>query len=192
MTRRTTRLQGGFTLIELLMAMSVFAFMLLIVIAGFINVANIHSQAVASDSVQDNARVAMAELVRAVRDASSLAPVTGALPTGELVCINKSGGTMQSYRIISGVLTRSDSCGVGLVNPQAITNSTVDMAYFDVAQQTFSPVTTAKPEIQITLRVVSSGVGLTKNTGLNTACGDTSGQRAYCSAITLTSGAVPR
>ena len=192
----TLHSQSGFTLIELLMAMAVFSFMLLIVVAGFINVANLHSEAVASDTVQDNARTAMAELVRAVRDSSGVASISGSVTTNTVrVCLNKAGGTLQSYYVSGGVLTRSDNCVGAPINPQAITTSSANVAFFNTELETYSPVSTAKVEVKFTLRVVSAGAGLTVNTGptgVTTVCGNSNGQRAYCGVTTLISGAVPR
>jgi len=43
------RLQNGFTMIELLVAMSVFSFLLLIIVVGFMNIVRLHNQALASE-----------------------------------------------------------------------------------------------------------------------------------------------
>jgi prepilin-type N-terminal cleavage/methylation domain-containing protein len=189
----TTR-QAGFTLVELVVAMAVFSMMLLIVVVGFMNIVRLHNAALASNMAQDNARAAMDDMVRAVRDSSgtSTPPTLG--PNGTL-CLKYTTGPMQYYytRVVAGVrsLYKSDGCGtIPGANERALTNSYVNVNYFQ-AQVTSSGATIVKPEIQMTLLVGSSN-GTTTNTGLATVCNNNNADRAFCSVVKLTSGATPR
>src|SRR5205823_262577 len=96
----------GFTMIELLMAMALFSFFLLIVVAGFLNVVRAHNQAIATNAAQDNARVAMDTLVQAVRDSAGVndpAPNT----TSNMLCLADAGGVDKQYWVqtVAGVKT---------------------------------------------------------------------------------------
>ncbi len=99
------RRQDGFTLIELLVAMTVFSFMLLIIVVGFINIVRLHNQALAANLAQDNARTAMDTMVQAVRDSTGIVRPTAGSST--VLCLNSSAGPMQAYYVatLAGVNT---------------------------------------------------------------------------------------
>lgn len=186
--------EAGFTLIELLMAMAVFSFMLLIIVVGFINVVKLHNQALASNMTQDNARKAMNELVRSVRDSTAVQTPAAGANANEL-CLAKQGGQFQGYYVPTsgpqtGVLMRSDNCVNPRINPQAITNSVVSVVNFRATNGSTGS-TILKPEVALTITVASNN-GTTNVAGANTTCKPNNADRAFCSTITLTSGAVPR
>lgn len=186
------RREQGFTMIELIVAMAVFSFILLIIVVGFLNVVSLRNQALASDMAQDNARTAMNELVRAVRDAADVTipsyPVT---TTSNTLCLTKVDGHLGSYELVPpGILTRYDGCGPGKSNPVAITNTGVDVVDFTAKQESFGPGV-KKPEIQLSITVASNN-GTTVVAGASTQCKDTNQDRKFCSTVTLTSGAVAR
>jgi len=178
--------EAGFTLVELLVAMAIFSFMLLIVVSGFINIVHIHNQAVAANIAQDNARTAMDELVRGVRTSNGVLPSAA----GTLCLTNTSNGQQILYYVAGGILNRADSprCTAPGVNVQAITSSIVSVTSFSAVVGT---VGVPKPEVNIALTVASNN-GTTSGTGATVKCGPTAADRTFCSAITLTSGAVPR
>jgi prepilin-type N-terminal cleavage/methylation domain-containing protein len=180
--------QEGFTLIELLVAMTVFSFMLVIIVVGFINIVQLHNQAIASNLAQDSARTAMDEMVRAVRDsAGAITTTVGPLGT---VCVGSpTAGLQRSYYINGGILYRADNC-VTHANPQAITSSSVMVSNFEATIQSTGPQI-VKPAVQITITVGSNN-GTTTGAGAALTCGPTNAERTFCSVVTLTSGAEPR
>lgn len=188
--------ESGFTLIELLVAMTIFSFMLVIVLFGFINVVHLHNQALAANATQDSARTAINELVRAVRDSTGVASVTPPGPTGlaGTLCLNTQNGYQSGYYIgtgaSAGLLMRSDNCTAPRVNPQAITGSVVKVVNFSASQDSFG-ATITKPEIMVTVTIASAN-GTTSGVGTSTVCNNNNADRTFCSTITLTSGAVPR
>jgi prepilin-type N-terminal cleavage/methylation domain-containing protein len=184
---RASASHTGFTLIELLMAMAVFSFMLLIIVAGIMNVLHVRSEALASDKVQDNARVAMNELVRAVRDSSAVVGVPGPGPSGTL-CLAKQGGALTEYYVEGGILKRADNCGgPPWINPKEITNTVATVISFEAVVESFGP-NIVKPEVKLSLKMSSSN-GTTNAAG---DCNNNNSDRTFCSSVTLTSGAVPR
>jgi len=179
---------AGFTLIELLMAMTVFSFMLLIIVSGFMNIVRLHNQAVASNQAQDSARTAMNELVRAVRDSGGVTSAT-TLPTGQM-CLASTTGQPQQYYIESGSLKRADGCGVPRANPHQITSDAVQVSNFSPVIETSGPeITKSQVKISITL---GSANGTTTGTGANLQCGPSTADRTFCATVTLTSEAVQR
>lgn len=177
--------EHGFSLIELLVAMAVFSFILLIIVVGFINIVQLRNQALASNMAQDNARTAMNELVRAVRDSQGVvgAPTAGPLGT---ICLSKVGGQSSSYKIFSSVLTRYDGCGPTATFSQSITSSSMSVVFFEAVPETMGS-NIVKPQIKITVSVASNN-----GTATGGVCNDNNRDRNFCSTATLTSGAVPR
>ena len=177
--------EHGFSLIELLVAMAVFSFILLIIVVGFINIVQLRNQALASNMAQDNARTAMNELVRAVRDYQGVvgAPTAGPLGT---ICLSKVGGQSSSYKIVSSVLTRYDGCGPTATFSQSITSSSMSVVFFEAVPETMGS-NIVKPQIKITVSVASNN-----GTATGGVCNDNNHDRNFCSTATLTSGAVPR
>jgi prepilin-type N-terminal cleavage/methylation domain-containing protein len=178
--------EKGFTLVELVVAMAIFGFMLIIVVLGFINVVRIHNQAVATNIAEDNVRVGMDELVRAVRTSNGVLPSAA----NTLCLTNTTSGGEIIYYVAAGILTRADSpsCVVPGTNLQAITSSIVSVTDFSGV---VPPGNTVKPEVNLSLTVASNN-GTTTGAGVSVACGPTSSDRTFCSVITLKSGAVPR
>lgn len=182
--RGAVKRQAGFTLIELLIAMALFSFMLLIVVSGIMNIIRIRNETLASNATQDSARTAMNEIVRAVRDSSSVENVTGG-PNGNL-CLIKAGGSIAYYYVNAGVLRRGDNCAGGGTSVP-LTNTSVNVTNFDPAREVSGP-TVKKEELKITLTLASNN-GTADATGV---CTGTYKDKQFCSAITLTSGAVAR
>jgi prepilin-type N-terminal cleavage/methylation domain-containing protein len=181
--------ERGFTLVELLVAMSVFSFMLVIVVVGFINIVHLHNQALASNAAQDNARAGMDELVRAVRDSAGVVSTTPG-PNGRL-CLASPTGQQRVYYLVGGVLTRADNCAAPVAGTIAsITSSAVTVSNFAAVVQSTGPKV-VKPVVQLTLTLGSSN-GTTTGTGAALTCGTSNSARTFCSTVTLTSGAVPR
>ena len=188
-----TKRERGFTMIELLIAMALFSFFLLIVVAGFLNVVRAHNQAIATNAAQDNARVAMDALVQAVRDSAGVitpAPNT----TSTTLCLADSSGVNREYWVqaVSGVQTlmRGDGCvfppGAPL-NQVAITSPSNNVAVFS-AKNTSSISTNPKSEVELSVTVSSSNGTATAGT----SCNNNNADRVFCSVVTLSSGAVAR
>ena len=64
--------QEGFTLIELLVAMTFFSFMMLLVSVGVIQVMRLYQADIATKRTQNAARIAMEDITREIRDASTI------------------------------------------------------------------------------------------------------------------------
>jgi prepilin-type N-terminal cleavage/methylation domain-containing protein len=182
------RKSDGFTMIELLVAMAVFSFMLVIIVVGFINIVKMHNQALASNMSQDNARTAMDELVRSVRDSTGVVTPAPGVPSSTL-CLANASGPQNTYYVTGGILYRASDCA-SRANPVAVTNSSVQVANFIATVKT-AGADILKPQVELTITVASNN-GTTTGSGATVACGPSSADRAFCSAITLTSGAVPR
>jgi prepilin-type N-terminal cleavage/methylation domain-containing protein len=191
-----SRLQhnAGFTLIELLVAMAVFSFMMLIIATGFINIVRLHNQAVVSNLTQDSANSAIQTLVQAVRDShgvSSVSPNPVNAGYGDLLCLKGASGADEAYYIdATNVLMKATTCAT-LANKLPLTGDTVVKAtYFKANQVTSGPaITNGTVQLSVTM---ASAVGVTSYVGPNVQCADSNGDRAFCSVMTLTSGAVPR
>lgn len=177
--------QQGFTLIELLLAMAVFSFMLLIVIAGFMNIVHMHNSAVASNQAQDNARAALDELVLSVRDSGGISVVGGVL------CLDSTTGTPKHYYVENGALKRADGCNTGAkVNPHQITSDAVKVYVFTPVIESGAGVTKAQVKLSLTVGS-ANGTVVVPPSGPPT-CGNSTADRTFCSVITLTSEAVQR
>jgi prepilin-type N-terminal cleavage/methylation domain-containing protein len=185
--------QAGFTMIELLVAMTVFSFMLMIITMGFMNVVRMHNAAVASNVVQDNARTAIDELVKAVRDSSGVASIVNNSPSAglDVLCLAKSSGPQQVYYVNAGVLYQADNCpAASRTNVRALTNSYVRVQFFHAVQRN-SGANLLKPQVDVSVTVGSNN-STTTGSGTTTSCTNNNAARQFCSVVTLTSGAVPR
>jgi prepilin-type N-terminal cleavage/methylation domain-containing protein len=180
--------ERGFTMIELLVAMAVFSFMLLIITVGFINIVRLHNQAIASNIAQDNARTAMDELVRAVRDSSDVLTPAAGVPANRL-CLASASGPQQLYYLNANRLYRADNCTTP-TNVTALTSTSVQVASFLATVKTAGP-NIVKPQVEMTITVASNN-GTTTGTGASVTCGTSIRDRQFCAVVTLTSGAVPR
>jgi prepilin-type N-terminal cleavage/methylation domain-containing protein len=193
MRRSDASRQAGFTLIELLVAMAIFSFILLIIVSGFLMVMRMRNKALAYNMVQDSARTAMNELVRAVRDSSGVVPASVVAGPNGAICLQQTGGQVLRYYVTGGILTRATACTAPFTNAQAITNSSVRVTRFDVRQENSSATNpNIKPEMLITLTVASNnGTAVVAADGSAT-CSTNSHDLPYCAVQNLTSGAVPR
>jgi prepilin-type N-terminal cleavage/methylation domain-containing protein len=188
--------QNGFTMIELLVAMAVFSFMLLIISVGFINVVKVHNAAIAANLTQDSSNSAMQAMVQAVRDSEGIVSiVTNPLNStyGDQLCL-KTSGVNQVYLInTSQVLERYDSnstCTSRSAGQPLTAATNVQATYFKATVET-TGATITKPEVSLAL-TVASGNGTTTGSGATVSCANNNQDRAFCSFMTLTSGAEPR
>lgn len=188
--------EAGFILVELLVAMSIFSFMLLIIVVGFINIVRLHNQALASNVAQDNAQSAMNELVRAVRDAAEVVTPLPGTPSNTL-CLASAVGPQQVYYLSPFPVTaatrlyRADDC-TAKVNAVPLTSTSVQVSNF-LATVKNNGTNIVKPQVELTLTVASSnGTTDPATSGDTIACGPSNANRTFCAAVTLTSGAVPR
>lgn len=182
-------------MVELVISMAIFSFLLLIIVVGFINIAKLHDEALATDQSQNSARSAMDELVQGVRNASSvLTPTVIGAPSTTL-CLASASGVQQIYYVDAKILYRSDDCATntGWVSPEpantyALTNNGVQVSLFQATVET-GGLGVTEPEVRVKLTVASNN-GTTNGAG--TSCLNNDSSRAFCSIVTLTSGAVPR
>jgi prepilin-type N-terminal cleavage/methylation domain-containing protein len=181
--------KAGFTLVEVVVAMAVFGFMLLIVVEGYINIARIHDQALASNQVQDSARTAMDAMVQSVRNSTgAVTPVFGGGASTSL-CLSSSSTSDQDFFVSGKVLYQANTCTAPVpATSVALTNNSVQVSSFKATVET-GGVGVTEPEVQMTITVASNN-GSTNAGG--TACTNTDAAREFCSVETLTSGAVPR
>jgi prepilin-type N-terminal cleavage/methylation domain-containing protein len=94
----------GLTLVELAVAMAVFALMLFLITQGFLGIIRAHQSGVASRNTQQNARLAIEQIVREGRSASDVR-VLGSAPN-QTVCLILAGGLVE-YRVVGGRLYRA-------------------------------------------------------------------------------------
>lgn len=185
--------ESGYTLVELVIAMAVFSFMLLIMVVGFINVVHIHNQAVASNVVQDNARVAMDTMIQGVRNSAGVVGIPTPGPNGDL-CLKTNTGQQYVYYVapVGGTkaLFRARNC-VTRNSPEQITSLQVQVSNFDPMIETSGPAV-EKPEVKLTLTVGSNNNTTGTTSGAALSCGPSTQDRTFCSTMTLTSGVVPR
>ena len=95
--------EGGFTLIELVVAMAIFGFMLIIVVAGFINIVQLDQNGLASRAVQQNARLVTDDIEQTIRTSTQAWPITSGANT--TICMNGSNGIVE-YTVSGGILYR--------------------------------------------------------------------------------------
>lgn len=189
---------GGFTLVELVVAMAVFSMMLVIIVSGMINIVRMHNQALASNLAQDNARGAMDELVRGIRNSSGVDWANtdnGGVNGTTRLCLKSanSPGTEYWVKSAAGILTlyRYDggcSTGAGGV---VVTDPVVNVQDFKVTPVTSTTAGFSRQEVHISVTIGSSN-GTTTGSGAGTTCAASTSDREFCSVVTLTSGAVPR
>lgn len=194
--RTPVQTENGFTMIELLVAMTVFSFMLLIISIGFINVVKVHNAAIAANLTQDSSNSAMQAMVQAVRNSAGIASIVpNPLNTayGDQLCL-KTSGVNQLYLInTSQVLERYDTdnaCTSRSAGQPLTSASNVQATFFKATIET-TGTTIKKPEVSLSL-TVASGNGTTTGSGATVSCADDNQARAFCSFMTLTSGAEPR
>lgn len=187
--------QAGFTLVELVISMAIFSFLLLIIVVGFLNIAQLHDEALATDQSQNSARSAMDELVQGVRNASSVISPTAVGVPASTMCLATADGGQQIYYIDNKVLYRSDDCATSTTwtapepaNTYALTDSGVQASVFQATVDT-GGLGITEPEVRLKLTVGSNN-GTTNGAG--TSCLTGTVNHAFCSIVTLTSGAVPR
>lgn len=78
----TNNNQSGFTLIELVLAMTLFAFVLLIMSSGFLNIMAQSENGIVTRNTQQNARLAMEEIQRVGHSATNVIVGSSALVVG--------------------------------------------------------------------------------------------------------------
>lgn len=190
--------EGGFTLVELVVAMAVFSMMMVIIVSGMINIVRMHNQAMASNLSQDNARAAVDDLVRGIRDSAGVdwtntdnAGLNGttrlclraANSTGTEYWVQLTGGVLALYRHDNGCTTTAGGI--------AVTDPVVNVQDFKVTPTTSQTAGFPRQEVHIAVTVGSSN-GTTTGSGAGTVCSSSTSAREFCSVVTLTSGAVPR
>jgi prepilin-type N-terminal cleavage/methylation domain-containing protein len=205
--------QSGYTLIELVLAIAVFSFMLLIIVNGYLNVFRIYQNGLASRDTQQNGRIGMEELVRAVREAKDIRGVATAgdfdyvcleLPNGyirKLMVFIPGGDTYQAMYVVTappGPGLSITNCG-GL-NPtsagavaQKLTSNNVEVVEFKpVVVNTVAP--SGNQSVQLVVKVAThnpsgsivGGVGATHK-----SCDAVSGSQ-FCSISVYQSSATVR
>jgi prepilin-type N-terminal cleavage/methylation domain-containing protein len=180
-----SRKEDGYTLIELLMAMAVFSFMLVIIVAGFINIVRLHNASVATNIVQDNAQTIMASLERVVRNGTSVD--TASLAAGKL-CVD--GNQLVALNPVTYALTLTSvvNCITPIGAPANLMSSDVKVFSFVAINDTPLQV---RPTIRLAITVGSAN-GTVTAAGANSSCGGNASDRAFCAVSTITGAATPR
>jgi prepilin-type N-terminal cleavage/methylation domain-containing protein len=89
--------QSGFTLTEITLAMAIFGFLLAIVLGSVLMFMHIYQQSSAARDVQQNARSAMEQIVRASRTATDAIVVSGSNGNDKLCIANGSADSWLVY-----------------------------------------------------------------------------------------------
>ena len=191
---RGSQTQSGMTLIELILAMAIFSMALLIIIGGFINVLHLRDQAIAMNTVQDNARSSVDELTQAIRDSSNgTMPIAAGSGTSGTLCLTGSTGPDQYFSIQSNVLQRADGCPPSAqTNVRKLTSST-GVRVTDFTPRLVQPPAgsiNGKAEVQVSL-TIASATAIVNGAG-EIECGSSIQQRSFCNVVTITSGGTPR
>jgi prepilin-type N-terminal cleavage/methylation domain-containing protein len=147
--------QAGFTLIELLMAFSLFSFVLLLMVGGFIYTMRIYQNGVATRNTQEAARLISETLTRQIRTASKVEIV------GSGLCIvNNNAVTFEvtAADVITRRVAPDNNCSNMAGTAEPITSA-------DVLVRRFEPViltdTDSNPvSVELTLLVTSPTVDL--------------------------------
>lgn len=193
MSSAITARESGFTLIELMLAFAVFGFMLLIVVAGFINVVRLHNEALASNNAQDSARTAMDTMVQAVRNSSGIVFPANQGAAASTLCVASSSGPDTGFYVDSTtqILYEASNCSAPYTNPVPLTSGNEQAYLQSTLESSDSGDPQWKPEVELKL-VVSSNNGTTTGSGVGTQCANDAADHEFCSVVTLTTGAEPR
>jgi prepilin-type N-terminal cleavage/methylation domain-containing protein len=181
----------GFTLIELVLAMAIFGFMLLLIVAGFINVVRLHNEALASNSAQDSARTATDAIVQAVRGSSGVvSPTVQGVPSTSL-CLASASGADVGFYVASQILYETTNCSPPYTTSTPLTSSNEE-AYFNATlESTNASDPQWKPEVQLKLEVAPNNGYATWN-GTDFVCQGGAADLQFCSVVKLITGAEPR
>jgi prepilin-type N-terminal cleavage/methylation domain-containing protein len=96
MKKLRTNLEQGFTLAELVMALAIFSFMFMIVIAGFIQVTKIYEAGISARATQQNARLILDDFSKLARN-SGAAVVVPIDATHSRVCLVRGSSIYEYY-----------------------------------------------------------------------------------------------
>jgi prepilin-type N-terminal cleavage/methylation domain-containing protein len=184
--------QSGYTLIELIIAMAIFSMMLVIISVGVLQLMRIYQSGISSRNTQQNARLAMEQMVRAGRSAYKAA-ITGATNNSTVCFYIASGG--QEYFIRSGQLIQatlqspSSPCdGTQILAQQAITGTDVIVTKLNGVLLGLSGSATDSLSAQLDLEIATGGGNGSFN-GANCVVGAGS---QFCSITSLHSSVTLR
>lgn len=152
MQNSTKKIPAGFTLIELIFAMATFTTMLLIAVAGFVNILYIYNQAGASRDNQAQARNIMEQVGRDVRFGTAVKTSAD----GKTICIAGSPEGFVSYSLNGGgQLLRASWGGTDCVPSGASKVLNTDATKVTDFYTKATPATTSTAVV--TIRLVRSG-----------------------------------
>jgi prepilin-type N-terminal cleavage/methylation domain-containing protein len=199
MIGKNIKTQSGFTLIELTIAMAVFTFMLSIILVGFLGVVKTHESGVVQRSTQQNARLAMDQITKAIqRSATSTSSIIKSPPAEiDKVCITSAGQNLvlevKSVHVSSALDVNSLTLGVisagscvSAATYTRLTDNNVSVVQFKTNE--IPPSGSGLGVLGITL-TVASAFGLQDLNTSQTACSSGSGTQ-FCSVTTIQSTAV--
>ncbi len=180
--------QGGFTLVELILAMALFSFFLLIVVAGFLHVVKLYQLGLVARDTQQNTRFGMQEMVRAAREGERV----GIGTLGNQVCLYYPGGGVKFYIETTTLrrqqLSENSSCDTS-PNASDPAVSSTDVKVIGLAatpvQEPAAPGITPTPSVELTLTIASTN-DPTLITGQYCQQGNGS---QFCSVTVITSAA---
>lgn len=189
--------QKGFTLIELTLAMTIFSFMLLIVSSGFLHIVRIQESGVVSRNTQQNARLALEQVVREARTASDSA----VLASGTLCLVAPSGLVLyrikpdnRLWRATMGynpaLGTVANACNSGTIaGDSAVTATNVAVTVFAATEVQTPSAAFANPNPKsLQLRLTVTSTDFSQLNAAHTSCLAQSGSQ-FCSVTSLNSTA---
>ncbi|MCE7936478.1 prepilin-type N-terminal cleavage/methylation domain-containing protein [Candidatus Saccharibacteria bacterium CPR2] len=108
--------QSGFTIIELLLAMAVFSFVLMITVAGFIQVNRSYTKGITVRRAQDSARTIVEQLSREIRISKKVAYDSAS----RKLCID--GGILYEWSLVNPGVTITGTPGTRLVRSEGLSS----------------------------------------------------------------------
>ena len=181
-------------MIELMLSMASFSFLLLVIVVGFINIAQLHDEALATNQAQNSAQSAMDELVQGVRNSTGVASTFTVGAPMTTLCLANADGVQDVYYVHQKVLYETPDCATNLnwatepTGSLALTDAGEQVSNFQATVET-GGLGVSEQEVRLTITIGSNN-GSTNGAG--TSCLNNDRSRAFCSIVTLTSGAVPR
>jgi prepilin-type N-terminal cleavage/methylation domain-containing protein len=191
--------ERGFTLVEFVVAMAVFSFMLIILVAGFLNVLALHNASVAQSGLQDNAQLLLATIEREIRDSDTATPVTaaGAVATSStILCLDHGSTLIEPGGAAPFQLVQKPALNCVAVAGTTITLTTGNIQLFFLGfinETTATSIT--RPSIYFSMRM---GTKLAASNftaapyDVNTSCLPAQAKRGFCQVATYQDVATPR
>lgn len=197
---KITHNQAGFTLVELIIAMAVFSFMLTIIMVGFLGVVRTHESGVVQRNTQQNARLALDQLTKAVQQSATAthSVVTTSPSEVDKLCLT-SGGQNVVLEVVPHVVSSTltvDTLTLGTIPAgpcvsattySRLTDDSVTVTQFKTSQ--LPPQNTSLGTVGVTLSVASAYGTADLDSVTHTSCNPGPGSQ-FCAVTTMQAMAV--